>query len=96
MKFNSRQTDGPVVCGAGPVALHHLSPLRIYRRGERVSLRSHVAGIHEELNAEVVGMNGESVLVLALHPYFVSPTECNMKAGDEFEVSRDQVFNVLV
>lgn len=97
MKLKSRPFDNPVVCGSAPlVASAGLGSGRIYVEGERVSLRPDAEALHDELNAMVLGMEGNQVRVRALHSFYINPQECLVNEGDEFAVSPDEVFHVIL
>lgn len=95
MKFKNRRTSSVVVCGSAPVTAD-LSTHREYRAGEQVSLRPEPKGLHDELNAVVLGMNGDRIRVRALHGFYLSPTEQLVKSGSEFEVAHDEVHHVIL
>lgn len=95
MEFKDRPFECPIFCGSVPV-MADCGPRRVYQPREQISLRPEPKGLQEELNAEVLGMKGESLRVRALHSFYVTPSERLVRGGDEFEVSRDKVFHVIL
>ena len=53
-----------------------------------------IENFDNEVYAEVVAINGESMRVRALHDVYVGATVRILRFGDEFHVTRSHVFGV--
>ena len=95
MKFKSRQTSAPILCGSAPLDAD-LSPTRTYTPGETVLLHLGEPGLHGDLSAVVLHDEGGRLRLRALHSCFSAPSTQVVKRGEEFSVERECVFIVWV
>lgn len=95
MKLKPRITQEPIFVGNAPLNTS-LSAQRKYAVGERIIVQPDAPGRKEELSAVVLGMSGEQIRVRALHDFHLKDGARMTSAGDEFEVSRNEVFRVEV
>jgi len=62
--------------------------------GNRITLYLDIANFDDEMYAEIVEVDGESLQVRALHDVYVGATQRILRLGDPFRVTRSHAFGV--
>jgi hypothetical protein len=99
LSFKDRSTTHLAVMGSAPLGDLPLDESREFRQGEEVLLYSDLEvspGRPDSVRAVILEVTADRLRVRALHSFYPHVGERLIQVGDEFDITRGQVFVVSV